>query len=168
MIYLWTTTSVTERRCWVINTLSSYQEIPDFDVRLLILTGGINMFFIHCSECWDNTVPLNGLLPLQSSFTFWHCRPQCVELNNTIKHTHSEYSDRVKNLVTESCVMYRRRVLLSKALLCTRPSIICCLDLRAMSLFWRAKQFNFDRSWDFKSEEGTLGATFDDDQKWWH
>ena len=32
-------------------------------------------------------IPLNGLFPLQPSFAIWHCRPQCVELNNTIKYT---------------------------------------------------------------------------------
>jgi hypothetical protein len=47
--------SVNECRCWVINTPYSYEESPDFDARLPILTGRINVFFTHCSECWDNT-----------------------------------------------------------------------------------------------------------------
>ena len=32
-------------------------------------------------------IPLNRLLPLQSSFTIRHCKPQSVKLNNTIKYT---------------------------------------------------------------------------------
>lgn len=52
--------------------------------------------------------------------------------------------------------MYRRRMLLLTALHCTRPLITCCLDVRTVSLCWRAKQLNFDGSWDFKSEEGMI------------